>query len=117
MLPELSKMFPKGDGIFQHDLAPCHTARRTRSFVEQNNTLILSWSGNSPDINAIENLWSVIKARLKRFDCGTMEKLIASVIQVWFHDDELKKICCTLVESMPNCVRSVIAARGGHTNY
>ncbi|GFV58819.1 hypothetical protein TNCV_3731551 [Trichonephila clavipes] len=32
--------------------------------------------------------------------CKTTEKIIKCAIQVWFHDDEVKNMCGTLVESM-----------------
>lgn len=117
VLTELSNLYPDGDGIFQQDLAPCHTARRTKVFMEHNNIQMLSWPGNSPDLSPIENLWSIIKRKLQRHDCGTLAKLITSVNHIWNYDDELKETCCKLVDSMPNRVNSLIAARGGHIHY
>ena len=89
LVPELRKQFPHGDGVFQQDLAPCHTGCKTKAFMKDNNISTLSWPGNSPDANPIENLWAIIKARLHKRDCTTMQKLTEAVIQLWFHDDEL----------------------------
>ena len=50
-------------------------------------------------------------------DCSTMEKLISAIIRTWYHDEEIAKICSTLVDSMPNRVALVIKERGGHTKY
>jgi len=44
---------------------------------------VIDWPGNSPDLNPIENLWSVRKSRLQKFDCTTMAKLIETIAQVW----------------------------------
>ena len=49
---------------------------------QEANLNVIDWPGNSPDLNAIENLWSVRKSRLQKFDC-TMTKLIEAIIQVW----------------------------------
>ena len=32
LLPVLQRGFPDGDGIFQQDLAPCHTSKKIRAF-------------------------------------------------------------------------------------
>lgn len=40
-----------------------------------------------------------------------------NVIQVWFHDDEVKNICNKLVESMPKQNQEVISTKGGHISY
>ena len=113
----MQKCFPDGDGIFQQDLAPCLTGRKTKDFMLANNINTLLWPGNSPDINPIENLWSIIKCRLRKRDCTTSVKLIEAVIQIWFHDEELKKMCTALVNSMPNRIKDVLNAKGGHIKY
>ena len=43
---------------------------------------VLDWPGNSPDLNPIENLSSIVKNRLKKMDCTTKIKLIEAVIHV-----------------------------------
>ena len=38
-------------------------------------------------------------------------------MNVWFSDEEIKKICQNLVESMPKRIKEVIKNKGGHINY
>ena len=59
----------------------------------------------------------MVKARLRKSDCSTKQKLIEAVIQVRYHDDELNKISPKLVKSMPDRVKLVLKARGGHIDY
>ncbi|KAJ4436473.1 hypothetical protein ANN_16504 [Periplaneta americana] len=47
----------------------------------------LPWPGNSPDINPIENLWSICKRRMQKIDCSTKEKMISALIGVWKDHD------------------------------
>ena len=60
--PDLKKMFPNGKGIFQQDLAPCHSSKEEEkkkkhySFCEKK-AQVVEWPENSPDINPIANLW------------------------------------------------------------
>ena len=32
VLPQLRKLFPDGSGVFQQDLAPCHTSKQVKKF-------------------------------------------------------------------------------------
>ena len=109
--------FAGGVGIFQQDLAPCHTSKVTKKFFHEKKLTVLDWPGNSPDINPIENLWSIVKRRVNKMDCSTKKAMIENVIKVWFGDQEIKNLCCNLVESMPNRVQDLIKARGGHISY
>lgn len=117
LLPALRECFPNGDGIFQQDNAPCHVSKKTQCFFRTEKITVLEWPGNSPDINPIENLWAIMKRRIMGKDCSTMEKLICAVIQVWFHDEEVRNMCQKLVESMPSRITEVIKAKGGHISY
>ena len=117
LIPELSKRFPDGSGVFQQDLAPCHTSKQMQKFFKESKITVLEWPGNSPDINPIDNLWSIRKARLRNHDCTTKEKLINSVTAVWYHDPEIQRMCENLSNSMPSRVAAVIASKGGHIKY
>ena len=77
----LQSRFPDGDGIFQQNLAPCHTSKKLKKFFEEAAINVLEWPGNIPDLNTVENLWAIVKAKLRKCDCSTMKKLITAVIQ------------------------------------
>ena len=105
--PDLKGVFPDGNGIFQQDLAPCHFLRKTTKVFLKNKVQILEWPGNFPDLNLIENLWGIIKSRLRKMDCTTIRKLVEAIIEVWYHDREIAEKCKRLVESMPNRVNNL----------
>ncbi|KAI2650821.1 Transposable element Tcb2 transposase [Labeo rohita] len=52
----LVKLFKDADFIFQQDLAPAHTAKSTKSWLNDHGVGVLDWPANSPDLNPIENL-------------------------------------------------------------
>ncbi len=58
MLPSADQLFKDADFIFQQDLAPAHTAKSTKSWLNDHGVGVLDWPANSPDLNPIENLLS-----------------------------------------------------------
>lgn len=116
MVPELSKLNTENP-IFQQDLAPCHASKMVKKFFADKGIQCLDWPGNSPDINPIENLWSICKTRLRTMDCTTKTKLIESVIAVWYREEKIQGICQSLVKSMPKRVQMLLKAKGGHIKY
>ena len=83
----------------------------------KNNIKTLKWPGNSPDLNPIENLWAVVKKRLRKHNCTTKTKLTTTILQIWTEDTEIQNISKNLLDSMPNRVQKVKAARGGRIKY
>ncbi len=58
MLPSADQLFKDADFIFQQDLAHffAHTAKSTKSWVNDHGVGVLDWPANAPDLNPIENL-------------------------------------------------------------
>ena len=51
---------------FQQDNAPCHTSKIVSEFFRSSNLEKIPWPASSPDLNIIENVWSVLKSKLRR---------------------------------------------------
>ncbi len=58
MLPSADQLFKDADFIFQQDLAPAHTAKSTKSWLNDHGVNVLDWPTNSPDLNK-DNLWGI----------------------------------------------------------
>jgi len=67
---------------FQQDNAPAHTAKATKQFFTEVNVKLLDWSGNSPDMNPIENVWSVV-AKAAGYNVTNKQQLLDSVRRAW----------------------------------
>ncbi len=59
--------FKDADFIFQQDLAPVHTAKSTKSWLNDHGVGVLDWPANSPDLN-IENLWVLSRGKWETRD-------------------------------------------------
>ncbi len=69
MLPSADQLFKDADLIFQQDLAPAHTAKSTKSWLNDHGVGVLDWPANSPDLNPIENLWGIVKRKITMQMC------------------------------------------------
>ncbi len=56
MLPSADQLFKDADFIFQQNLAPVHTAKSTKGWINDNGVGVLDWPANSPDLNPIQYL-------------------------------------------------------------
>ena len=100
------------------DGAPCHTARSVKAFLHEQNIPLLSWPGNSPDINPIENVWELVKRETAKDDMITSkQQLIAKLVEVWNHNSKLQETVQECINSMPWCIKALIDAKGGTTKY
>ena len=59
-------VFPQRRFAFQHDFTPPHRAKGTHELLQMKNVDVLPLVANSPDLNPIEKLWSIIKKENKR---------------------------------------------------
>ncbi len=67
MLSSADQLFKDADFIFQQDLAPAHTAKSTRSWLNDHDVVVLDWPANSSDLN-IENLWLLSRGKWETRD-------------------------------------------------
>ncbi|CDQ77516.1 unnamed protein product [Oncorhynchus mykiss] len=96
LLPTIQEQFGDEQCLFQHDGAPCHKA--TKWLGEQNTD---PWPGNSPDLNPIKNVWSILKRRVDKQKPTNSDILQALLMQEWaaFSQDVAQKF----IDSMPDC--------------
>ncbi len=79
MLPSADQLFKDADFIFQQDLAPAHTAKSTKSWLNDHGVDVLDWPANSPDLNPIKNQWSIVKRKMRNKRPKNADKLKATV--------------------------------------
>ncbi len=115
MLPSADKLYGDADFIFQQDLAPAHTAKGTKSWFNDHGVTVLNWPANSPDLNPIENLWGIVKRKMRDTRPNNADELKATVKETWASIPPQQ--CHKLITSMPRRIEAVIKAKGAPTKY
>ncbi len=83
MLPSADKLYGDADFIFQQDLAPAHTAKGTKGWFNDHGVTVLDWPANSPDLNPIDNLWSIVKRKMRDTRPNNADELKAAIKATW----------------------------------
>jgi len=94
--------------------ALCNSAR-----IECHIRTLLDWPGNSPDLNPIENVWRILKQKLRnRNPHGgwSLEELKAALVDIWDNEITVEDFN-KFIDSMPQRIRKVISRKGAQTPY
>ena len=104
------------DFVFMQDGDGTHTAKRVRKRLETEGIeQLLPWPAHSPDLNPIENAWSIIERHLEIVHPTSDRGLWQAMQDAWekIDDNQLLRLC----GSLPHRLQAVKGAQGGHTKY
>jgi transposase len=108
-----------GHATFVQDGATPHTALVTQNWCKDNLPNFISkeeWPGNSPDLNCIENLWSILDSEAYKDPRPTsMDQLRRRLQRAWREIPQ--KHLISLIHSMPNRIKNVLKNKGGLSGY
>ncbi|XP_057203514.1 ER membrane protein complex subunit 8 isoform X3 [Triplophysa rosa] len=101
--------------LYHQDLAPAHSAKATSTWFKDHGIPVLNWPANSPDLNPIENLWGIVKRKMRYARPNNAEELKATIRATWALITPEQ--CHRLIDSMPRRIAAVIQAKGAPTKY
>ena len=110
LLPSINHM-ESDNPAFIDDSAPCNRSKIVNEWKSSNNISQMDWPGNSPDLNPIENLWSILKCKLRKKPNPNERKVCENLIRIWNNDID-KSFLQKLADSMPNRIREVLKSKG-----
>ncbi|KAG0863567.1 hypothetical protein G6F15_013252 [Rhizopus arrhizus] len=101
--------FERQQVIFQYNNNSKHTSKVVKEYLQKQSYTVLQWPEQSPDLNSIENMWSLLKRRLNDYETAPkgMNELYERVTKVWY--DLMKpEECQKVIESMPQRIYKCI---------
>lgn len=108
---------PRRRVVFQQDGAASHKSKATKRWFDQNGIPLLFHPASSPDLSPIEPVWHELKRVLRALPHppNTVEQLQEAVRAAWdgLPIEDVDKH----VARMPDRVKAVLGAKGGHTRF
>ena len=118
--PMERKLFSSNKAMtFAQDGAPAHTSKVAQTWCHKNLPKFIPkdvWPANSPDLNPVENIWSIIDDITYRDPAPkTLDRLKKRLRFAWKNvtQDTLNE----LAHSMPCRLKNVRKNKGGHAGY
>ncbi len=103
MLPSADKLY-----FFHQDLPHSHTAKGTKSWFNNHGVTVLDWPAKSPYLNPLENLWGIVKRKMRDTRPNNADDLKAAIKATWA--SITPEQCHGLIASMPRRIDAVIQA-------
>ena len=102
--------------VFQQDEHPKHTAKIVKTWLENQNFSVMKWPAQGPDMNPIENLWSILRRRLAKYNNPPSGvQLWERTQQEWYNIEP--QIIKNLIDSMPRRLKALKKRKGKWTKY
>ncbi len=86
-----------------------------KSWFNDHGVTVLNWPANSPDLNPIENLWGIVKRKMRDTRPNNADDLKAAIKATWASIPPQQRH--KLITSMPRRIEAVIKAKGAPTKY
>ena len=111
IIPGAKKLFNNKWELFM-DNDPKHRAKKAEQFLHENQIICPKIPARSPDLNPIENVWSMMDDELKQISHQTKNSLRKAIKSAWKKIDQNK--IKNAIESMPSRLRLIKEAKGLH---
>lgn len=117
LLPTAKKFYGSDNSnwLLLEDNDPKHKSRLCTDWKNENDIQQMVWLPQSPDCNPIENVWSIIKARLKGKRIRNTKQLSSFIIRQW--KSFSRSYAENLNKSMPSRCARVIEQKGEWIKY
>ena len=115
-LPTARRHFGRSQNWYLlEDNDPKHRSKFSIKWKKKQGIQTLPWPSRNPDINPIENLWSLLKVKVAARHPTTTKELIKAIKTEW--NGLPQELASNLIASMTRRVLNVIDSNGDYTMY
>jgi transposase len=109
----------KGELILVQDIAPPHSASEIRGYFTDKPFQTPEWPSQSPDLNPIEYIWTIMKDKLfdRVEEIGSLDDIKDIIEEIFFEHETIELAIRNCYLSMHDRVQQVIERKGGHSGY
>jgi len=97
------------------DNAPSHKSKVTKEWCNINAVVCMAWPATSPDLNAIENIWDILKRAVNARKPTSYQEMMRFCREEWAKIPE--KYFLAMVESLPNRINEILRSLGHPIRY
>lgn len=101
--------------ILQDDNDPKHRSKLVTNWKKENNIKYIDWPSNSPDLNPIENIWALLKHKIKKIYVKNITELKETILKCWNEIDDSH--IQNTINSIPLRLQQVIINNGNTIKY
>jgi len=112
LLPTARKQFGHDSTLWklQEDNDPKHTSKLAINWKKNNDVYKIDWPSMSPDLAPIENVWQLLKMKIRKKNLSTYQSLVSAIKREW--KSLPRELAVKLVHSMNNRISEVIENDG-----
>jgi transposase len=117
LLPAARAAFPGQHWCYLHDRSPQHTSKVAERWLDNHlpEHMTEHWPPNSPDLNVMEQVWSLLRDKVYTRAPTTKQELRDALRHGW--RAIANTTVAALFASMPARLRAVRQSKGGNTRY
>ena len=118
LVPVAQELHPEGCYL-QRDNSKVHRAKHLNKFFRSAESDIIletiTWPSYSPDLNPIENLWAVLKRKIRKRRPRNLDQLEDFIFEEWedISDDYVRNLCFSINDRIDMCIEN----EGSRINY
>lgn len=116
LLPKVKELYPRNNWALYHDNDPKHTSRTVQEYISEEVPECIETPANSPDLNIIENAWSIMGDEVAKKSPSNLDALKKEIKKAW-NKTMTPEYIESLLASMPKRLKDVKKKKGGSTNY
>ena len=114
LLPAARSMYRRNWHL-QQDNDLKHMSHVAKDFIAKNSICTIDWPSNSPNLNPIENMWTIIKNNVEKWMSQNIDELTRFLLKEW--EAIPQETVNNLVFSMKTWCELILAINGDRISY